>query len=55
MPEAGPLDYYWFISENLLNGLETYMILPRLHSDHSNIKINRENEYHYRRNAYGNL
>ncbi len=30
---------YWFISENLLNQLETYKYLPGLHSDHSIIKI----------------
>ena len=30
---------YWFISEHLLNELESYTILPGLHSDHSILKI----------------
>jgi hypothetical protein len=30
---------YWFISENLLNELIDYKILPGLHSDHSILKI----------------
>ncbi len=39
---------YWFISDNLLNVLETYTILPGLHSDNSILKINLGNEFHKR-------
>ncbi len=39
---------YWFISDTLLNELETYRILPGLHSDHSILKINLGNEFHNR-------
>jgi exonuclease III len=30
---------YWFISEHLLNELESYQIIPGLHSDHSILKV----------------
>ncbi len=41
---------YWFISENFINQLETYKILPGLHSDHSILKISLRNKFHNRGN-----
>ncbi len=41
MPGASLLSRldYWLISEHILNEIQSYKILPGLHSDHSILKI----------------